>query len=288
MDLRERTIETNGVKLHVMEAGPVDGPMILFLHGFPDFWYGWRKQLGYFADRGYLVAAPDLRGYNLSEKPKGIAPYTMDEMAKDVVGLIDFYKRDQIFLVGHDVGASVSWWTCMKHPERIKRVVVMNSPHQRVGGKHIIGDRKQMEKSWYIFFFQLPGVAEAICGKDNCQWFIDVLAEDSRPGAFTPEELEKYREAFCQPHALTSMVNLYRAYLQAPSPPPADYRIKMPLLLLWGMNDTAFIPELPDECMAYCDNGRLVKFPESSHWLQHEEAEAINPLMDNFFKESSS
>jgi pimeloyl-ACP methyl ester carboxylesterase len=164
----------------------------------------------------------------------------------------------------------------------------MNSPHQHVGGKHIIGDRKQMEKSWYIFFFQLPGVAEAICGKDNCQWFIDVLAEDSRPGAFTPEELEKYREAFCQPHALTSMVNLYRAYLQAPSPPPADYRIKMPLLLLWGMNDTAFIPELPDECMAYCDNGRLVKFPESSHWLQHEEAEAINPLMDNFFKESSS
>ena len=112
-ELRERFIETNGIKLHVMEAGPADGPMIMFLHGFPEFWFAWRKQIGYFADKGYLVVVPDQRGYNLSDKPEGIAAYKTDELAKDVIGLIDFYGRDQIYLVGHDWGASVSWWTAL-------------------------------------------------------------------------------------------------------------------------------------------------------------------------------
>jgi pimeloyl-ACP methyl ester carboxylesterase len=285
-DLRERTIETNGVKLHVIEAGPADGPMVLFHHGFPEFWYAWEKQIGYFADRGYLVVVPDQRGCNLSEKPKGLAPYAFDELAKDVVGLIDFYKRDQIFLAGHDVGGAVSWWTAMKYPERIKRLVVMNSPHPSVLAKYLFGNRKQMEKSWYIFFFQIPGVAELIASKDNYQWMVDILTEESRPGAFTPEDLEKYRESYSQPHAMTSTINVYRASMQAPSPPPADVRIKMPMMLLWGMKDFAFLPELSGESIAYCEKGRLVEFPDCTHWITHEEADAINPLMDDFFKES--
>jgi hypothetical protein len=111
MDLREKFIVTNGIKLHVMEAGLQDGPMVLFLHGFPEFWYAWRKQINYFVEKGYLVVAPDQRGYNLSDKPIGIASYKTDELAKDVIGLIDHYGRDQVFLVGHDWGAAVSWWT---------------------------------------------------------------------------------------------------------------------------------------------------------------------------------
>jgi len=284
MDLRERTIETNGVKLHVMEAGPADGPMILFLHGFPEFWYAWRKQIDYFADRGYLVVVPDQRGYNLSDKPKGIAAYKIDELAKDAVGLIDFYKRDQIFLVGHDWGAAVSWWISLKYPERIKRLVIMNVPHPLVFRKHLFGNQKQMERSWYIFYFQIPGAVEAFAAANNYHWPVNLLVETSRPGAFTPEELEKYRAAFTQPDAFSSMVNWYRAALQAPSEPPKNFRVTMPALVLWGVNDVAIIPEQADETMAFCDQGKLVKFEDCSHWIEHEEAAAINPMIADFFQ----
>ena len=285
MDLRERYIETNGVKLHVMESGPADGPMILFLHGFPEFWYAWRKQIGYFAERGYLVVVPDQRGYNLSEKPKGIAPYKIDELAKDVIGLIDFYKRDKIFLVGHDWGAAVSWWVSIKYPERISRLVIMNVPHTLVFRKHLFGTQKQMEKSWYIFYFQIPGAVEVFASANDYQWPIDLIVGSARPGVFQPEELEKYREAFKQPGAFSSMVNWYRAALQAPSEQPADFRVKMPVLVLWGLQDIAQVPQSPDESMPYCDNGRLVKFDECSHWIQHEEAAVISPMIDEFLKE---
>ncbi|MEE9910415.1 MAG: alpha/beta hydrolase [Deltaproteobacteria bacterium] len=285
MDLRERYIETNGVKLHVMESGPADGPMVLFLHGFPEFWYAWRKQIGYFADRGYLVVVPDQRGYNLSEKPKGIAPYKIDELAKDAIGLADFYKRDKIFLVGHDWGAAVSWWVAIKYPERISRLVVMNVPHTLVFRKHLFGTQKQMEKSWYIFYFQIPGAVEMFASANDFQWPLDLIVESARPNVFSREELEKYREAFKQPGAFSAMVNWYRAALQAPSEQPADYRVKMPVLVLWGLQDIAQIPQSPDESMAFCDNGRLVKFDDCSHWIQHEEAAAINPMIDEFLKE---
>lgn len=286
MDLRERYIETNGVKLHVMESGPADGPMVLFLHGFPEFWYAWRKQIGYFAERGYLVVVPDQRGYNLSDKPKGIAPYKIDELAKDAIGLIDFYKRDKVFLVGHDWGAAVSWWVAIKYPERISRLVIMNVPHTLVFRKHLFGTQKQMEKSWYIFYFQIPGAVEVFASANDFQWPLDLIVESARPNTFSKEELEKYREAFKQPDAFSSMVNWYRAALQTPSEQPADYRVKMPVLVLWGLQDIAQIPQSPDESMAFCDNGRLVKFDECSHWIQHEEAAAINPMIDEFLKEA--
>ena len=179
MDLRERYIETNGVKLHVMESGPADGPMVLFLHGFPEFWYAWRKQIGYFAERGYLVVVPDQRGYNLSDKPKGIAPYKIDELAKDAIGLIDFYKRDKVFLVGHDWGAAVSWWVAIKYPERISRLVIMNVPHTLVFRKHLFGTQKQMEKSWYIFYFQIPGAVEVFASANDFQWPLDLIVESA-------------------------------------------------------------------------------------------------------------
>ncbi len=160
MDLRERYIETNGIKLHVMESGPSDGPMVLFLHGFPEFWYAWRKQIGYFADRGYLVVAPDQRGYNVSDKPAGVAAYKIDELAKDIIGLVDAYGRKQILLVGHDWGASVSWWVALKYPDRVRKLAILNVPHPKVMARNLFTNQRQMEKSWYIFYFQLPGAVE--------------------------------------------------------------------------------------------------------------------------------
>jgi pimeloyl-ACP methyl ester carboxylesterase len=283
MDLRERYIKTNSITLHVMEAGPEKGPMILFLHGFPEFWYAWRKQIDYFAKKGFLVIVPDQRGYNLSDKPQGIASYKIDELAKDAVGLIDAYGRDKIFLVGHDWGASVSWWLTLKYPERIKKLVIMNVPHPKVMAKNMFTNPKQMHKSWYIFYFQLPGAVEKFASANNYEWPVQLLAASSRPGAFTLEELEEYRKAFMQPGAFSAMVNWYRALIQAPSDQPTSYTITTPLLFLWGMKDIALISEMADDSMSYCPQGKLVKFPESTHWLQHEEADKVNKLMEDFF-----
>lgn len=285
MDARERYIETNKIRLHVMENGPADGPMVMFLHGFPEFWYAWRKQIGYFADKGYLVVTPDQRGYNLSDKPKGIASYAIDELAKDALGIIDFYQRDRIFLVGHDWGAAVAWWVALQYPERIARLVIMNVPHPAVMAKTLFTNATQMAKSWYIFYFQLPGAVEKFASADNYQWPVSLLAENSRPGTFKPAELEEYRQAFRQRDAFSSMVNWYRAFLQVPAAAPPNFRISLPTLVLWGVNDVALLPEMADKSMAFCDQGRLVKFEQATHWLQHEEADTINPLMDEFFRQ---
>lgn len=284
-ELRERFIETNGIRLHVMEAGPADGPMIMFLHGFPEFWYAWRKQIDYFADRGYLVVVPDQRGYNLSDKPEGIASYKSDELAKDAVGLIDFYGRDQIYLVGHDWGASVSWWTAIKYPERIKRLVIMNVPHPKVMNRNMLTNPRQMQCSWYIFFFQLPNAPEKLASANNFEWPVKILTSTSRPGTFKPEELEEYRKAFAQPGAFPAMINWYRASLQCRNEPPASFRVTMPLLILWGLDDVAIIPEQADESLEYCDQARLVKF-DCTHWVQHEEADKVNQLIEEFITES--
>jgi len=285
MDLRERFIETNGIKLHVMEAGPADGPMILFLHGFPEFWYAWRKQLQYFADKGYLVVAPDQRGYNLSDKPQGIAAYKIDELAKDIVGLIDAYGRKQINLVGHDWGASVSWWFALKYPERSKKLVILNVPHPKVMAKHVFTNTEQMKKSWYIFYFQIPGAVEHLASSKNYEWVIQLITTSANPGAFTPSELEEYRKAFSLPGAFSAMVNWYRAMVQTKQEPPASFDVTMPMILMWGEDDVAMLPELADESMPYCKQGCLIKFPGTSHWIQHEQADKINPLIEDFFKQ---
>jgi pimeloyl-ACP methyl ester carboxylesterase len=284
MDLRERFIETNGIKLHVMEAGPADGPMILFLHGFPEFWYAWRKQLQYFAEKGYLVVAPDQRGYNLSDKPDGIASYKIDELAKDIIGLIDTYGRRQIFLVGHDWGASVSWWVALKYPERIAKLVILNVPHPKVMAKHVFTDTEQMKKSWYIFYFQIPGAVDKLAAASNYEWALQLIMTSANPGAFTPTELEEYRKAFQQPGAFTAMVNWYRAMVQTQQVPPKSFDVTMPMILMWGEDDVAMLPQLADESMPYCKQGKLIKMPGVSHWIQHEQADRVNALIEEFFR----
>jgi len=178
-ELREKSVTTNAVTLHVVETGPKTGPMVLFLHGFPEFWYAWRRQLDYFSQRGYLAVAPDQRGYNLSDKPPGIAPYRVDELARDIVGLIDTYGQEKVFLVGHDWGAAVSWWVALNYPERINRLVIMNCSHPFVFRKHLLGNQRQMEKSWYIFYFQLLGAVEKFAEADDYAWPIRLLVETS-------------------------------------------------------------------------------------------------------------
>ena len=278
-------ITTNGVKLHVVQDGPKTGRLVILLHGFPEFWYGWRRQIPHLAAAGYRVWAPDQRGYNLSDKPVGIAAYTLDELAADVIGLIDAAGQEKACIVGHDWGASVAWWMAAKYPARVERMVVINVPHGSVIAKNLRRNFAQMRKSWYILFFQLPWLPEALAQLRNWNVLTQALRMSSRPGTFTDEDLEAYRQAWSQPRAYTSMLNWYRAVVQRHLTPPESPRITVPTLLIWGAQDRFLAREMAQQSIDLCDDGRLVFVEEATHWVQHEEAERVNELMTSWLRQ---
>jgi pimeloyl-ACP methyl ester carboxylesterase len=197
-ELEHHYIETNGIRLHVVQAGPKSGPLVILLHGFPEFWYGWRHQIAYLAAAGYRIWLPDQRGYNLSDKPKGIGAYNLDRLADDVIGLIDAAGQQKALLVGHDWGAAVAWWVANKCPERLERLVVLNVPHHAVMQSALQGNFSQMRKSWYFLFFQLPWLPEAIISRKNWLVVRKVLQISSHPGTFSESDFEQYRQAWSQ------------------------------------------------------------------------------------------
>ena len=282
--LEHHTVATNGVHLHVVQAGPVDGPLVILLHGFPEFWYGWHQHIVPFAEAGYRVWVPDQRGYNLSDKPKGIAAYQVDQLARDVVGLIDAAGRDKAFLVGHDWGAAVAWWTALQHPARVQKLAVANVPHPAVLVRHLRSSFGQLRKSWYIFFFQIPRVPERIIRRDNWAFGVRSLLGSSRKGTFTDADIALYRAAWAQPGAMTGMVNWYRAAVQHQPKLGGKLRITVPTLVIWGALDRFLDAAMAQPSVDLCDDGRLVMFPDATHWVQHEEATKVNALLQDFFR----
>jgi pimeloyl-ACP methyl ester carboxylesterase len=265
--------------LHVALAGPADGPQVILLHGFPEFWYGWRNQVPFLAQGGYRVWAPDQRGYNLSDKPPGITAYSIDRLAADAVGLIDSAGRDKALLVGHDWGAGVAWWVAAKFPERVERLVIINGPHWSIFQRKLRRNPGQMLKSWYFLFFQLPRLPEALW-----RWSVrgSIAGPAGRNGMFTGADPELYRQAWLQPGALTAMLNWYRAAVRMPSPPPATPRIGVPTLLIWGSRDPYLGREMAQPSVELCDDGRLVYLEDASHWPHHEQADEVNRLIGDF------
>ena len=278
-------IAANGIRLHVVQSGPDEGPLVILLHGFPEFSYGWRRQIPYLASAGYRVWAPDQRGYNLSDKPDGIAEYTLDLLAADVIGLIDAAGQQKVFLVGHDWGATVAWWVAGKYPDRLEKMVVMNVPHGAVMKKNLRDNFNQLRRSWYIFFFQVPWLPEFLARRQNWRVAAQALSRSSRPGTFTSSDLDQYRQAWSRPNAYRSMLNWYRAIVQKPSTPPVNPRITVPTLLIWGAQDRFLGRELAQPSIDLCDDGRLVFIEEATHWVQHEEPEQVNGLIDAFLRE---
>jgi pimeloyl-ACP methyl ester carboxylesterase len=280
---RHRTIATNGIRLHAVEAGPEGGPLVILLHGFPEFWYGWHRQIEPLAAAGFHVLAPDQRGYNLSDKPRKIAAYNLDILARDVVGLIEEAGAGKARVVGHDWGGAVAWWLGSKHPERLEKLVLLNIPHPLVMRRALREDPVQRKKSSYIFYFQLPWLPERAFRADDFARGVKALRSSSRPGSFSDADLALYREAWSQPGAVRSMLHWYRAGLRARPRPPASPRVRVPTLLLWGAKDRFLGRELTQPSIDLCDDGRLEFFEEASHWIQHEEAERVNGELIRFF-----
>jgi len=283
---RHRTIATNGVRLHAVEAGPEGGPLLLLLHGFPELWYGWRKQLEPLAAAGFHVLVPDQRGYNTSDKPRRVSAYNLDTLALDVVGLIDEAGAETARVVAHDWGGLVGWWLGVKHPERLERLVLLNAPHPRVMRRALIENPRQRKRSSYIFFFQLPWLPERTFRRNGFAYGVKALRVTSRRGTFSDADIDVYRQAWSQPGAVRSMLHWYRAALRSQPQWPASPRVRVPTLLLWGAKDRFLGRELAQASIDLCDDGRLEFFEEATHWIQHEEPERVNGRLLEFLAQN--
>jgi epoxide hydrolase 4 len=274
--------ENGGVTIHAVVDGPEDGPVVLLLHGFPEFWYSWHRQIAPLAAAGLRVIVPDQRGYNLSSKPRGTKSYAMAELVADVIAIADQLGQKKIFLAGHDWGAAVAWSVALLHPERVNKLAIVNVPHPLVMAHNLKSNWRQMRKSWYMFCFQLPWVPEKLFSGANFKVAEGALVNSSREGTFSAEDLAKYREAWSQPDALTATINWYRAAFRHRTR-FADTRVHVPTRILWGERDKFLSAEMARESLRYCDDAELFTFAEASHWLQHEEAERVSEHLIKFF-----
>jgi len=288
MELEHSTIETNGIKIHVAQAGPKSGVPVVLLHGFPEFWYGWRKQIPALVEAGCRVIVPDQRGYNLSDKPKGVKSYDVFTLVDDIIGLTDALGYEKVNLVGHDWGAVVAWTLAIKYPERLQRLGIMNVPHPAVMKKFLQRDFEQFRRSWYVFFFQLPWLPEAGLKRNDWRGAVSALRDTSKLNSFTDDDIVKYKEAWSQPGAMTSMINWYRAVIRHMPKLPDDPRIKVPTLMMWGMKDFALSHRMARPSMDYVDEGNLILFPEATHWVHLDAAEEVNHYLIDFIFDKAS
>ncbi len=282
--LEHHLVHTNGVRLHTVQAGNRDAPLVILLHGFPEFWYAWSHQITALAAAGFRVWAPDQRGYGESSKPRGISAYAIDELVADVVGLIDASGNETANIVGHDWGGAVAWRLAATHPERIRRLAVLNCPHSRVMAKNVRSNPAQTARSAYVLFFQLPLLPELVLGARGAALLERALVRTSRGSAFSEEDLLRYHEAWSRPDAMRSMINWYRAIRRGVGK-GGDRRIRVPTLLLWGARDRFLGPEMAEQSIALCEDGRLTWLKEATHWLHHEEPERVSLILADFFRD---
>jgi len=277
------SFKNGDVGLHAVAAGPRDGPVVVLLHGFPEFWHSWQKQIEPLAAAGFRVIVPDQRGYNLSSKPSGVAAYALTELVSDVIAIADQLSQKKILLAGHDWGAAVAWSTALMHPQRIAKLVVINVPHPSVMRKFLSTRSSQLLRSWYMFFFQIPWLPEAVFSAFDFHIGARSLLRSSRPGTFSPDDLAQYRAAWSQPGALTGMINWYRALFRTRAKFP-DKTVRVPTRILWGERDDFLLAEMAHESLRYCADAELFTFANSTHWLQHEEPARVSELLIDFFR----
>lgn len=270
------------VSLHVAEAGPEDGPLVILLHGFPEFWFGWRHQIGALAAAGYRVVAPDQRGYNLSDKPKGVARYDIDILAADVIALAAHYTSEAFFLVGHDWGAVVAWWVATRYPQSVRRMAILNCPHPQIWLHAARNDAAQRRASWYVAAFQIPFLPEAMMRGGNYRAMVGAIRQSTAP--VSDADIERYREAWRQPGALTATINWYRAAARHKFDPVPVGSIKPPVQIIWGQKDPYVLPALAEASKALCADASLIFIPEATHWVAQDVPVRVNAILLDFLK----
>jgi pimeloyl-ACP methyl ester carboxylesterase len=286
-----RYADVNGVRLHYATAG--QGKLIMFAHGFPEFWYAWKAQLAEFA-RDHQVVALDMRGYNLSSKPAAVEQYAVRHLVEDLRALAEALGHRRLILVGHDWGGATAWAFAIKHPEWLERLVIINAPHPAVFARELRENPAQQEASEYMLWFR-GATAEPLLSADGFARLEQaVLADLLARGAFTEADRRAYLEAWAQPGALTGGLNYYRA---ARVGPPArdggpvtgtvgefagDTTVRVPTLVLWGERDRALLTGNLDGLEHYVPDLTIRRIPDGTHWLVHEQPALVNRLIRDF------
>jgi pimeloyl-ACP methyl ester carboxylesterase len=284
LELTHRYADLGDVRLHYVEAGK--GPLVLLLHGFPQFWYEWRHQIPALVEAGFRVVAPDMRGYNLSDKPPGVRAYRVELLARDVERLILACGERTAAVVGHDWGAIVAWITAMRHPGRVGRLAILNVPHP-ARFPDVLLSPEQLLRSSYVLFFQLPSLPEEVIRAGDFALLRSALRRDPvRAGAFTAEDIERYVGAMKRPGALTATLNYYRALLRNPKETRALLKmVETPVLVIWGERDRFLNRGLAEPPRLWVPNLlRVERLPDASHWVAEDRPREVNALLLDFLR----
>ncbi|GAA3728928.1 epoxide hydrolase EphM [Salinicoccus jeotgali] len=285
MDIDFQYIHTNNIDLHMAVAGPEEGELVVLLHGFPEFWYSWRRQIRVLAQAGYRVIAPDQRGYNKSDKPAGVGAYAINILKEDIIGLIDHFNRDEAAIVGHDWGGAVGWHLASINPERVKCFTAINMAHPGVFPEVMMAKPTQILKSAYMLFFQLPRLPEFIMSSRDYSNLEQMLKVTSKKGTFSDNELGAYNIAWSRHNALKSMLNWYRAIPHSIKSIDKKSKVEVPVKIIWGSSDQFLSQRLAEESLKYTHSQRVVWVNGATHWVHQEYPDFVNEQILQFLDE---
>jgi epoxide hydrolase 4 len=280
------TAQINGLGFHYVEAGA--GPPVVLLHGFPEFWYAWHHQIPALAAAGLRAVAPDLRGYNETDKPRGIENYRIDVLLTDIVRLVEHLGVARAHIVGHDWGGALAWQLAIRHPEVVDKLVILNAPHPAAFAREL-RTPGQWWRSSYMLLFRLPWLPERLLAAGNYALLRRILRRQPvRPGAFTPDDIERYRRALAQPGARTAALNYYRAaFRYRRQLRGARRQIEAPTLVIWGEQDPYLGVGLTRGLEEWVPKVQIQRLPNASHWVQNDAPEVVNEAMVRFLQSSS-
>ena len=290
MNIRHSYAAVNGIRLHCAESGEASRPLLLFVHGFPEFWYAWQAQLQEFA-QDYHAVAPDMRGYNLSDKPAEVKAYRAKHLVEDLRQLIAALGHQDCVLVAHDWGGAAAWNLAAEHPGLVRRLIIINSPHPLTFARALKNDAAQIAASQYMLLLR-SAKAERVLAENDYQRLAQFFVDGERC-ALTPQELTLYRQAWAQPGALSGGLNYYRAsplYPPSEGDPgaaaldldPAAFSVKVPTLIIWGERDRALLPVLLQDIASFVPDVRIERVAAGSHWIVHELPARVNQLIREF------
>jgi len=291
-EFQSRYAEVNDMRLHYISAGT--GDLIMFVHGFPEFWLAWEKQLAEFG-RDFQAVAPDLRGYNLSSKPPEVEKYHVKDLIEDLRSLVGQLGHEKCIMVAHDWGGALAWSVAMRHPAMLAKLIIINSPHPAVFARELLLNPDQQKASQYMLLLR-SAKAERVLSENKFARLMDVLVQFGSKWEMSEDHRLKYIEAWSQPGALTGSLNYYRA---SPLYPPTGVKdqaqieavwnlpremltVKVPTLVIWGEQDRALLTGNLDGLEDYVDDLTVERIPDGTHWVIHEKSERVNALIRDF------
>ena len=284
--------DVNGIRLHYVSMG--QGKLIMFVHGFPEFWAEWENQLVEFG-QDHRAVALDMRGYNLSAKPENVDAYRARLLIEDLRALAEYLGHQKFTLVAHDWGGAVAWSVAMRHPEYLEKLIIVNAPHPAIFARELLNNPDQQKASQYMLLFR-SAKAERVLSENNFARLVDICFQFGSKWEMTEKVRLKYIEAWSQPGALTGSLNYYRASPLYPPSSPEDVQkiegvlnlpremlaVRVPTLVIWGEEDQALLTGNLDGLEEYVDDLTVKRIPDGTHWVSHEQPERVNALIRAF------